>query len=281
MTVPSWMWATFAAVVVVSLTVDLVAHRDGAQPRRRVAIAWSAVWIGVAALFAVFVGFTMGSGAAEDFVTAYILEKTLSMDNVFAFLLVFASLRVGPVDQRRVLFWGILGALAFRAIFVFAGAAALARWHEVTYVLAVLLVYMGIQAARTHHGASEDSRVLRFFRDRLRLRSTFAIAVATIELTDVLFAVDSVPAVFAVTSDPFIVYSSNVFAILGLRALYLVIADLLGRLRYMRWGLAAILVLAGVKMLVAGFIQIPHIVALAAVGLILAGTVVASLVRRP
>jgi tellurite resistance protein TerC len=276
----AWMWAVFGAIVVVSLAIDLIAHRGEHAPSRRAAIAWSVAWIALAAGFAVFVGFTLGGDQAEDFVTAYILEKTLSMDNVFAFLLVFGTLHMSAAEQRRVLFWGILGALVFRGVFVLAGAAALSRWHEVTYVLGALLVYMGVRSARPHDEAKEQTRVLRFFRDRLHLKSTFTIAVLTIELTDVLFAIDSVPAVFAVSSDPFIVYSSNVFAILGLRALYLVIADLLGRLRFLQYGLAAILVLAGAKLLVAAFVHVPHAISLGAVGGILAITIGASLVWK-
>lgn len=280
MTVPSWLWVLFGAIVLLSLSVDLVAHRHGQGASRRSAIIWSVVWIISALAFATVVGFVLGADQAEDFVTAYVLEKSLSVDNLFVFLVVFARAQMAAPEQHRVLFWGILGALVFRGIFITAGTAVLASWHEVVYVLGAFLLYLGIKTARAKGTEPKESPILRFLRDRMRLRSAFVLTLVTIELSDIMFAIDSVPAVFAVSQDPFIVYSSNVFAILGLRALYLVVADLLARIRYMQYGLSAILVIAGGKMLTAPFFHVPHIASLLVIVGILAATIAASLVAN-
>jgi tellurite resistance protein TerC len=274
------MWAVFAVVVAVSLVIDLLSHRGGHGTSRRAAIVWSVVWIAAALAFCVWIGVRLGRAQAEDFLTAYLMEKSLSIDNLFVFLLVFGQLKMKPADQHRVLFWGILGALVFRGIFIAAGTAVLQRWHEVVYVLGAFLVITGLRTLRKHGTEADEGRILTFARERLHLHSTFLLAVVTIELTDIMFAIDSVPAVFAITDDPFIVYTSNVFAILGLRALYLVLSDLLGRLKYMHYGLSAILILAGGKMLVSGFFHVPHMASLAAIGVIMLVTIVASVTRR-
>ncbi len=277
MEVSTWLWGVFAAVVVASLTFDLVGHRASRGDSARAALAWSGVWIALALAFAVLVGVELGGAQAEDFLTAYLMEKALSIDNVFVFLLVFGRLRMKRSEQHRVLFWGILGALVLRGVFIAAGASVISRWHEVVYVLGAILIYTGVHTARKPAGEVQaDSRILRFLRDRLHLRSPFVLALVTIELTDIMFAVDSVPAVFAITDEPFIVYTSNVFAMLGLRALYLVLAGLLGKLRYLHYALAAILVLAGVKMVTSSLWHVPHVVSLLAIVAILAVAIVAS-----
>ena len=281
MHVPLSMWAVFAGIVAVSLVIDLLSHRGEHGTSRRAAVVWSVTWIAAALAFCVWIGLRLGRGAAEDFLTAYLMEKSLSVDNLFVFLLVFGQLKMKPAEQHRVLFWGILGALVFRGIFIAAGTAVLARWHEVVYVLGVFLVVTGLRTLRGHGGEKDESGVMKFARERLHLKSTFLLAVVTIELTDIIFAIDSVPAVFAISSDPFIVYTSNVFAILGLRALYLVLSDLLGRLRYMHYGLSAILIFAGAKMLTSGFFHVPHVLSLVAIGVIMVVTIVASVVRWP
>jgi len=279
-TVPAAMWISFGVIVAVSLLLDLVTHRGEHGTSRRAAITWSVIWIAAALAFCVWIGVRLGRSQAEDFLTAYLLEKSLSVDNLFVFMLVFSRLKMKPSEQHHVLTWGILGALVFRGIFIAAGSAALARWHEAVYVLGALLVVMGIKTAVSHDGKPDkDSAIMTFVRDRLRLHSTFLIAVITIEITDILFAIDSVPAVFAISSDPFIVYTSNVFAILGLRALYLVLADLLRKLRYMHIGLSAILIFAGAKMLLSSVVHLPHILSLAVIAAIMTITIVASVVR--
>jgi tellurite resistance protein TerC len=281
MHVPLSMWAVFAGIVAVSLVVDLLSHRGEHGTSRGAAIAWSVAWIAVALGFCGWIALRLGRGPAEDFLTAYLMEKSLSVDNLFVFLLVFGQLKMKPAEQHRVLFWGILGALVFRGLFIAAGTAVLARWHEVVYVLGGFLVFTGLRTLRSHGTEKDEGGVMKFARERLHLKSTFLLAVVTIELTDIMFAIDSVPAVFAITDNPFIVYTSNVFAILGLRALYLVLSDLLGRLRYMHYGLSAILVFAGAKMLTSSFFHMPHVLSLGVIGGIMVVTVVASVVRRP
>jgi tellurite resistance protein TerC len=291
------MWFVFGGVVAVSLVLDLVAHRGAHGLSRRSAIVWSIVWIVVSLVFALVVGILFGAGPAEDFVSAYLLEKSLSIDNLFVFMVVFSRLGIPAAEQHRVLFWGIVGALIARAAFIAGGAALLERWHSLVYVLGVFLIFTGIKMVRS--GTAEhtgENKVLAFLRRKLpmtsdlhghrfiavengrRVATPLLLALLTIEASDVLFAVDSVPAVFAVSSEPFIVYSSNVFAILGMRALYLVLADLLRDLRYLHLGLAAILVLAGLKMLVSGYIHVPPMLSLSLIVVILAAAIIPSVI---
>ena len=291
------MWFVFAAVVLACLAVDLLAHRGGHGLSRKAAVWWSIFWIAISLAFAVVVGVQYGAGAAEDFVSAYLMEKSLSIDNLFVFMVVFAKLRIPPAEQHRVLFWGIVGALVARAVFIASGAALLERWHDIVYVLGGFLILTGLQMARSHSPEPEgENRVLAFLRRRLPMTSTMhghhfvarengrrvatplLLALLTIEVSDVMFAVDSVPAVFAISTEPFIVYTSNVFAILGMRALYLVLADLLRDLQYLKYGLSAILVLAGVKMLISSYVHVPPLASLAAILLILAGAIIPSVI---
>lgn len=297
--VPMTMWLLFAGVVLVSLVVDLLAHRGGRGHSRKSAVLWSILWIVVAFLFAVHVAYVLGPAAAGDFVSAYLMEKSLSVDNLFVFMLVFGRLGIPATEQHRVLFWGIIGALVARAAFIAGGTALLARWHDVVYVLGAFLIYTGYKTARADSmEANGESRALAFLRRHLRISSRlhghrfFAreggrivgtpllLALLTIEASDVMFAIDSVPAVFAISEDPFIVYSSNVFAILGLRALYLVLADLLRDLRYLHYGLAAILALAGAKMIASHHFHLPAYVSLGAIVVILVASIVPSVLAR-
>ena len=242
--IPYTAWLIFGGVVAVSLAADLFGHRGGRSLSRRAAVVWSLVWISVALLFAGWVALSLGRASAEDFLTAWLIEKSLSIDNLFVFIVIFGRLRIAPSDQHRVLFWGIIGAFATRAMFIASGAALLSAWHGAVYVLGAFLIFTGVKAARDHGGDEGDGKVLSFVRrhfrftsrteghrflvveDGRRVATPLLAALAVIEITDVLFAIDSIPAVFSVTSEPFIVYSSNVFAILGMRALYLVLADL-------------------------------------------------------
>ena len=296
MPVPAWAWLVFASLLVASLAADLVAHRGGRSLGRKHALAWSAGWISVAALFAVWIAIQFGRGAATDFTTAYLIEKSLSVDNIFLFVALFARLRIPSAEQHRVLFWGILGAVASRAVFIASGAALLARWHPALYLLGAFLIYTGVKTLRADASDEGEGRVLRSLRKYLpftpRLHghrfiareagrfvaTPLLLALLAIEATDVLFAVDSVPAVFAVTSDPFVVYSSNVLAVLGLRALYLVLATLLEHLKYLRFALAGILGFVGAKMLASGVVVIPQGVSLLAIASMLAAAIVPSIV---
>ncbi len=296
--VPLWAWLVFAGAVVISLAADLLGHRGGRGLGRRGAIAWSIGWIGVALLFAGWVAVQFGREVAGDFIAAYLIEKSLSIDNLFVFLIVFARLRIPEDEQRRVLFWGILGAFVTRAVFIAGGTALLSAWHGLVYALGVLLIYTGVKTARERPDYNEEGKVLSFVRRHLRytpelhghrfvvteagrrVATPLMLALLVVEITDVFFAVDSIPAAFAISEEPFIVYSSNVFAILGLRALYLVISDLLTGLKYLRYGLAAILVFAGAKMLVSGIVHVPHVVSLLVVIGILVVTIVPSVIAR-
>jgi tellurite resistance protein TerC len=298
--VPLWAWLFFGAVLAVSLVIDLVMHRGDREPSRKEALGWSLAWIAVGLLFAIFVGIELGPAHAQDYVTAYLVEKSLSIDNLFVFLVIFHHLKIPHAQQHRVLFWGIIGALITRALFIAAGAALLTRWHWVVYLLGALLIYTGLRtaAAREEKEGEKEGRIIAFFRRHLpatprlhgnkffavefgRKRATpLFLALITIELTDVMFAVDSIPAVFAVTGEPFIVFSSNVFAVLGLRALYLVLTDVLRGLRHLRYGLSAILLMAGVKMILADEIHVSSAVSLGAVLFVVACTVVASIVAK-
>jgi tellurite resistance protein TerC len=295
--IPASAWLIFAGVVVASLAADLFGHRGGRSLSRRAAIVWSVVWITVALLFGGWVGLSLGRDSAEDFLTAWLIEKSLSIDNLFVFLVIFGRLRIPTSAQHRVLFWGIIGAFVTRAAFIASGSALLSAWHGAVYVLGAFLIYTGLKTMRDH-GEEGDGKVLSFVRRRLPFTSRMEghrffvrengrsvatplfAALIVIEITDVLFAIDSIPAVFSVTSEPFIVYSSNVFAILGMRALYLVLADLLADLKYLRYGLSGILVLAGVKMLASKYVHIPHVWSLLAIVVVLGASIVPSVVER-
>jgi len=294
---PPGMWLLFGGIVLVSLIVDLLAHRGGHGHGRKSAVAWSIAWVAVAFGFAAWVWLQLGGGAAGDFVSAYLMEKSLSVDNLFVFLVVFSRLNIPESEQHRVLFWGIIGALVARAAFIAAGTAMLSRWHDIVYVLGAFLIYTGYKTARSsglQH--QQESRMLGWLTKRLpvserleghrfftvengrRVGTPLLLALLTIEASDIMFALDSVPAVFAISEDPFIVYSSNVFAILGLRALYLVLADLLKDLRYLHYGLAAILVLAGTKMILGKWVHLPHYASLSAIVVILLAAIIPSLI---
>jgi tellurite resistance protein TerC len=297
--IPTWIWLAFAGLIVLLLSIDLAAHRGNRVDSRRRALLWSLAWIAIALLFGAGVWWWLGNRAAEEFLGVYLLEKTLSVDNLFVFLLLFSELGIPRGQQRRVLSWGIFGALVMRGVCIAVGAAALARWHALVYVLgALLLVTAGKLLFTSGTHASAPSRLLTLLRRWLPLTATLAdgrffvredgrvrgtpllLALVAVELTDVVFALDSVPAAFAVTRTPFIVYSANVFALLGLRALYVVLVDALGELRYLRAGLAAVLALAGAKMIASRWVRVPPLLSVAAIAACIAVAVVASLVRR-
>jgi tellurite resistance protein TerC len=275
MTVPLWAWVAFAAVVVLMLAVDLLAHRGAHVIGFREAAAWSGVWVGVSLIFALILGLTLGSGPTIDFTTAWLLEKSLSVDNLFVFALIFAYFKVPRAYQHRVLFFGVLGALLFRGIFLAAGVAIVTRFTAVLFVFGAILLYSAVKLLR---GGDEDTmdpgkslsvRLLRkvvpiseeyhgarFFITQTgkRIGTPLLAVVAAIEAADIIFAVDSVPAVLAVSDNAFIVYSSNAFAILGLRALYFLLAGMLERFHHLGKALAFILAFIGVKL----FLQAAH-----------------------
>ncbi|MDT4936206.1 MAG: tellurite resistance protein TerC [Pseudonocardiales bacterium] len=310
MTVPLWGWIAFAAVVLVMLTVDLVAHRAAHVIGFREAAAWSGVWVGVSLAFALVLGLTLGTGSAVDFTTAWLLEKSLSVDNLFVFAVIFAYFKVPRAYQHRVLFFGVLGALLFRGIFLAAGVAVVTRFTAVLFLFGAVLVWSALKLLRG--GGGEDNmdpgkslsvRLLRklvpitdeyhgtrfVIREAGRRIGTPLLAVvAAIEAADIIFAVDSVPAVLAVSDNAFIVYSSNAFAILGLRALYFLLSGMLDRFHHLGKALAFILAFIGAKLfLQAGHetisTSIPRIPSLLSLAVIVAALTVAVVVsmRRP
>ncbi|MBX3232098.1 MAG: hypothetical protein KIT84_19715 [Labilithrix sp.] len=278
--VPLWAWGLFAAVVVASLAIDLIQHRGDHADSRRRALIWSGIWIGVSLLFAGFVALQLGAPAAQEFVTAWLVEKSLSVDNLFVFLVIFRRLRVPREQQHKVLFWGIIGAFVTRGLFIAAGSAVLERWHAATYVLGAFLVFTGLKTLGHGREARDEkeSKVVTFA--QRYVSAPLLVPIVAIELSDIMFAIDSIPAVFAISRDPFIVFTSNVFAILGLRALYLVLADVVANLKYLHYGLGTLLVFVGAKMIAGHWVHVPNWASLATTVAILTAAVVPSLVHR-
>jgi tellurite resistance protein TerC len=292
--VPAWAWALLAGLMLLMISIDLFAHRGDQVDSRRRALVWSIVWIAAAIGFGVFVAAYFGAGAAEQYFAAYLLEKSLSVDNLFLFLVIFAALGIPSDEQRRVLTWGILGALVTRALFIALGAAVLQRWHEVTYLFGAILVVTALKMLREPDDKPDRllpwlERHLPWTRERAGhafivrragrwLATPLLVALIAIELADVVFALDSIPAAFAVTEEPYVVYSANVFAVLGLRALYVVLVGAIAKLRYLRFGLAAVLAFAGAKMLLASWIVVTPFLSVAVIAAMIGAAIVASLV---
>ena len=290
-----WAWWLFGAVVFVLLAVDLLMHRGGHGTSRKSAYIWSAVWIAVGLLFTVAVYYFFGAVRAEEYVAAYLMEKSLSVDNLFVFLIIFRSLSIDPKLQHKVLFWGILGALVFRALFIFLGIAVITRFHWMSIVFGLMLIYTAYRAwledpaQKTESGLiTWLSRYLPFTPDTegghwyLRREgkifvTPLAVALIAVELTDIMFAIDSVPAVFAVSRDPFVVYSSNIFAILGLRALYTALEHNLRDFPYLHYGLSGVLGFAGIKLIFAEYFKLPPLASVGIITAIIAASIVASL----
>lgn len=290
--------ALFTLFVLCMLALDLGVFQR--QPHRlsfREAIGWYAFWVALAIAFNLGVYFWRGGQPALEFLTGYILEVSLSMDNVFVFAVIFAVMGVRAEFQHRVLFWGIVGALVMRAAFIAAGVALISRFHWILYVFGAFLVITGAKLYREKAGEfhPERSPVMRlarrifpitpeyegavFFvrREGRWLATPLLLVLLLVETTDVIFAVDSIPAVFSVTLDPFIVYTSNIFAILGLRSLYFVLAGAIRKFRYLRPGLSLVLIFVGVKMLAAEFYKVPTLLSLGIISAILLIAVLASL----
>ena len=296
-----YFWILFNLFALGMLVLDLlVFHRSGRVVRSREALAWSAMWIGLAAAFAGLVFFWQGRQVALEFVTGYVLELSLSVDNLFLFLVIFRYFSVPERNQHRVLFWGILGALLMRGFFILAGVGLIHRFHWILYLLGALLIYSGIRlgftgehqvnpatnpavkALRRWMPVTDDFQGGRFFvrgwKGNPGLYATpLLVVLAVIETTDVLFAVDSIPAVLAVTLNAFIVYTSNVFAILGLRSMYFAVSGLMKVFRFLHTGLALVLILVGLKMITADYFPVPTLVTLGIVALVLLVSIAASL----
>jgi tellurite resistance protein TerC len=290
------LWIGFLTFVLGMLALDLgVFHRRDRILGLREALGWSVAWVTLSLLFGAGVFHFLGHGAGQEFLTAYVVEKSLSVDNLFVFVVLFGALGIPRALQHRVLFWGILSALVLRAAMILGGVALLARFHWLTYVFGAFLVFTGWKLwAQEEDAGSGATRILEtvrrvlpttsdlrghafFVREDGRLKGTpLLLALVAIEIADVAFAVDSIPAVFAVSTDPFIVFTSNIFAILGLRSLYFLLADLVGRFVYLRPGLSAVLIYVGVKMLIVRWVKIPPSISLAIILGILAIAILAS-----
>jgi tellurite resistance protein TerC len=301
------MWAGFVAFVLLMLAVDLWVFGGNKSQKvtARAAGAWSLGWFSLALAFNAglwwYLNGTVGAEIAEqkslEFLSGYLIEKALSVDNIFIFLLIFTAFQVKPEYQRRVLIYGVLGAIVMRAIMILAGAWVVSEFSWVLYLFGAFLLYTGVKMlktvdeepdvknnpvlrfARRHLPVSEGDHGEKFFvwKDGKRYVTSLLLVLILIEATDLVFAVDSIPAIFAITSDPFIVFTSNMFAILGLRALYFLLADIADRFHLLKYGLALVLCFIGLKMLLLPWLHIPVHISLAVVVVLIAGSVVASL----
>lgn len=292
-----WHWLAFGAFVVAMLVLDLgVFHRHSRETTLREAAIWTAIWCGLALSFNVLIAVLAGKTKAIEFLTGYLIEWSLSMDNVFVFAVIFAYFRVPLKYQYRVLFWGIMGAIVMRLAFILVGAALIERFHWIVWVLGAFLVYTGAKLAFHDENVDpEKSIVLKLARrwlpvskehhgEQFIVRENGRVCITplflvllVVESTDVAFAIDSVPAIFSITRDKFIVFTSNIFAILGLRALYFLLAGVMDLFRYLRYGLSAILVFVGIKMLIEHWVHIPPVTSLAVVASLLFLSIAASI----
>jgi tellurite resistance protein TerC len=295
--------AGFGAFIVGALALDLgVFHRTAHVVGPREALAWTTVWVTLAVLFGIGIFALRGGDSAIAYFTGYVIEYSLSVDNVFVFTLIFAAFAVPRHLQHRVLFWGIVGALVMRLLMILAGATLIAQYHWVLYLFGAFLVFTGIRmlVARSERDSHPENNVLvRVARRLVRVTQDFHgqgffvrtgaglaatplfLALLVVEFSDLVFAMDSIPAIFAVTTDPFVVFTSNAFAILGLRSLYFLLAEAAARFRYLKVGLALILVFVGAKLLLADTFEIPPLISLAVVLAVLGVAVGASLRRSP
>ncbi|MGH7807491.1 MAG: TerC family protein [Thermodesulfobacteriota bacterium] len=293
-------WVAFNVFVITMLVLDLgVFHRKSHVIKFKESLVWCAIWISLALLFNVGIYIWDGKKMAIEFLTSYLIELSLSVDNLFVFLLIFSYFRVPAKYQHRVLFWGILGAVIMRAIFIAAGITLIQKFHWIIYIFGGFLIFSGIKLAleKDKEIHPEKNPVLKLFRRFMPVLSRYKegkfflkrnqryfatplfIVLLVVETTDVMFALDSIPAVIAITTDPFIVYTSNVFAILGLRAIFFALAGIMRLFHYLHYGLSFILVFVGVKMLVSKFYEIPVEIALGVIIAVLTTSVVASIIK--
>ncbi len=294
-----WPWIGFNFFVLAMLALDLgVFHRKAHEIHFKEAIALSAVWIMLAGIFNLLIYFWKGEQVALQFLAGYVIEKSLSVDNIFVFLLIFSYFKVSGKYQHEVLFWGILGALAFRAIFIAAGVVLIEKFHWMIYIFGAFLIFTGIKMAfeKDKEIHPEKNPVLKFFKKIMPVTPEYVdgkffvkqagkwfatplfVVLLIVETTDIIFAVDSIPAILAVTKDPFIVYSSNVFAILGLRALFFALAGFMKLFHHLHYGLSFVLIFVGAKMLISEYFKIPIVISLCVILGALALSIVASLV---
>src|SRR5580765_3516785 len=299
-TVAWWAWASVIAFILAMLAVDLLFfHREAHEVSIREAGVWSAIWIGISLIFGGIVWATLGHHAAAEYMSGYLIEKSLSVDNLFVFALLLSYFAVPLEHQHRLLYWGVLGALIARATFIFAGVALLDAFHWTIYVFGALLVFTGVRMAthsdtEVHPDRNPILNLLRRFvpitdeyhgqhffirRDGRRWATPLLAVLVVIETSDIVFAIDSIPAIFAITTNTFLVFTSNAFAILGLRALYFLLAGFLGRLAYLNVGLAAVLVFVGIKMLLTDVYHVPIWASLLTITVLIGISVIDSLRR--
>ncbi|GAA0551085.1 tellurite resistance protein TerC [Rhizomicrobium palustre] len=304
-----WMWLVFGLLVSAMFAADLFLAKGETRVSIRKAALWSVLWVALSIAFAGalwgYLDQTLGRQIANEkavaFLTGYLVEKSLAIDNVFVWMMIFSFFAIPIHLQRRVLLYGILGAIVLRTVMIFAGSWLIAEFHWLLYLFGAFLLITGVKMAwfadhetnlaqnplirwiKKHYPVTEHLEGERFFvlRDGMRMATPLVLALILVEFSDVIFAVDSIPAIFAITTDPFIVLTSNLFAILGLRAMYFLLADLGGRFSLLKYGLAAILVFIGAKMLIVDWIKIPVWLSLSAVALALAISIAASLMRKP
>lgn len=291
------LWAGFIGLVLVFLALDLgVFHRKAHAVSSKEALVWTIIWISLSLAFNAWIYFEFGREAGLQYLTGYLIEKALSIDNIFVFLVLFDYFAVPAKYQHRVLFWGILGALVMRGIFIALGATLISQFHWVLYVFGAFLIYTGAKLLKKRDIGPhpENNRLVQWLRRHLPLTSDYhgqqffvheggrrmvtplLLVLVTVEATDLVFAVDSIPAIFAVTTDPFIVFTSNIFAILGLRALYFLLADWMGRFHYLKHGLGLVLIFVGAKMLIEHWVEVPIELSLAVVAGLIGGSIALS-----
>lgn len=299
---PLWAWGAFLLLITGLLALDLgVFHRKEHVVKLKEALTWCGVWFTIAMIFNVVVWQWLGPQAGAEWLTGYVVEISLSIDNVFVFIVIFTFFKVAPAHQHRVLFWGIVGAAVMRLIFIFAGVALLERFHWLIYVFGAFLVFTGIKLALPHDESvdPEKNLAVRLFRrvfpvatdyhgshffthvNGRRMATPLFVVLIVIETTDVAFALDSIPAVLAITKTPFIVFTSNIFAILGLRSLYFALSGVMGMFRYLSFGLSGVLTFIGVKMLISSYYHVSIGLSLGVIGGMLALSVAASLLIKP
>ncbi|HEX9597117.1 MAG TPA: TerC family protein [Anaerolineales bacterium] len=294
------LWIGFTAFVLAMLALDLgVFHRKAHAVGHREALIWTLVWVSLAVSFNVWIFLRFGSQLGLEFLTGYLIEYSLSIDNIFVFIIIFRYFSVPAASQHRALFWGILGALIMRAVFILLGAALIENFHWIIYLFGAFLVYTGYKMVNGHDMEVHPERnpIVRLFQRAVPITSQYEgsrmlvrqrgrwmatpllLVLAVIEGTDLVFAVDSIPAIFAVTRDTFIVYTSNIFAILGLRSLYFLLAGAMTKIQYLKIGLGAVLTFVGVKMLISEMYKIPILFSLGVIAGLLGAAVLASFIR--
>jgi tellurite resistance protein TerC len=299
--VPLWLWFAVLAVILVMLAIDLFAHRHATVIEFKEAAVWSAIWVSLGIAFGVYIWLEYGSEFGQQYYSGFIIEKSLAIDNVFVWALIFAAFSVPREYQHRVLFLGVLGALVFRGIFIAAGYGLITSFSWVLYIFAAFLIWTGVQMMlkRNEHMDITKSKFLKLVKKNIKTTDKYYgqkffvrikgvlyatplfIVLALVEFTDIIFAVDSIPAIFAVTEEPFLVFTANAFAILGLRAMYFLLGDLMHRFIYLKVGLSFILVWVGIKMLlnVALSFKMPTLISLAVIFVVITISIVASLLK--